>query len=63
MLICRMGTDGANPKPLTSDENSNGFAHSSPDNNWIDYITYTTDEQQAYLVGKQGTRRLMNLRI
>ena len=61
MQIWRMHTDGSNPEQLTFDENSNWFAHPSPDNKWIVYISYTSDEKEKHLFGKQVVLRLMNL--
>ena len=61
MHIWRMHTDGSNPEQLTFDNYSNWFAHPSPDNNWIVYIAYITDEKQNHLFGKQVKLRLMNL--
>ena len=61
MQIWRMQTDGSNPEQLTFDDYSNWFAHPSPDNKWIVYIAYTTDEKQSHLFGKQVKLRIMNL--
>jgi TolB protein len=61
MQIWRMLADGSNPEQLTFDENSNWFAHPSPDNKWMVYIAYTSDEKQAHLFGKNVKMRLMNL--
>jgi TolB protein len=61
MQIWRMLADGSNPEQLTFDENSNWFAHPSPDNKWMVYIAYTSDEKQAHLFGKNVKLRLMNL--
>lgn len=61
MQIWRMLADDSKPEQLTFDENFNWFAHPSPDNKWIVYIAYTSDEKQAHLFGKQVKLRLMNL--
>ena len=61
MQIWRMHTDGSQPEQLTFDDYSNWFAHPSPDNKWIVYIAYTTNERQSHLFGKQVKLRLMNL--
>ena len=61
MQLWRMHTDGSNPEQLTFDNYSNWFAHPSPDNKWIVYIAYITDEKQSHLFGKQVKLRLMNL--
>jgi TolB protein len=61
MQIWRMLADGSNPEQLTFDENSNWFAHPSPNNKWMVYIAYTSDEKQAHLFGKNVKLRLMNL--
>ena len=60
MQIWRMKTDGTNQEQLTFDDNSNWFAHPSPDNKWIVYISYTSDEKQNHLFGKNVKLRLMN---
>jgi TolB protein len=60
MQIWRMQADGTNPEQLTFDDNSNWFAHPSPDNKWIVYISYTSDEKQNHLFGKNVKLRLMN---
>ncbi|XWW48563.1 TolB family protein (plasmid) [Fibrella sp. USSR17] len=62
MQIWRMLADGSKPEQLTFDDNSNWFAHPSPDNNWAVYIAYTSDEKQAHLFGKNVKLRLMNLK-
>lgn len=62
MHIWRMKSDGSEPKQLTFDENSNWFAHPSPDNKWIVYIAYTSDEKQSHLFGKNVKLRLMDLK-
>ena len=56
-----MLADGSNPEQLTFDDNSNWFAHPSPDNKWIVYISYLSDEKQRHLFGKNVKLRLMNL--
>ena len=61
MQIWRMHTDGSNQEQLTFDENSNWFAHPSPDGKWIVYIAYLSDEKQQHLFGKQVKLRLMDL--
>jgi len=61
MHIWRMHTDGSSPEQLTFDNYSNWFAHPSPDNKWIVYIAYITDEKQNHLFGKQVKLRLMDL--
>lgn len=62
MQIWRMRPDGSNPEQLTFDENSNWFAHPSPDNTCIVYIAYTSDEKQQHLFGKNVKLRLMTLK-
>jgi len=62
MQIWRMWADGSQPEQLTFDDNSNWFPHPSPDNQWVVYIAYTSDEKQAYLFGKNVKLRLMNLK-
>lgn len=61
MQIWRMLADGSKPEQLIFDENSNWFAHPSPDNKWIVYIAYTSDEKQSHLFGKNVKLGLMNL--
>jgi len=61
MQIWRMLANGTEPEQLTFDENSNWFAHPSPDNKWIVYISYHSDEKQNHLFGKQVQLRLMDL--
>ena len=61
MQIWRMLADGSQPEQLTFDANSNWFAHPSPDNKWIVYISYLSDEQQSHLFGKTVQLKLMNL--
>jgi Tol biopolymer transport system component len=61
MHIWRMGTDGSNPEQLTFDENSNWFAHISPDGKWMAWIAYTSDEKQQHLFGKNVKLRIMDL--
>ncbi len=61
MQIWRMHADGSNPEQLTFDEYSNWFAHPSPDNKWIVYISYINDQKQDHLFGKKVKLRLMNL--
>jgi Tol biopolymer transport system component len=60
MQIWRMDPNGTHPEQLTFDDYSNWFAHPSPDNKWIVYIAYTTDEKQQHLFGKQVKLQLMN---
>jgi TolB protein len=60
MQIWRMHPDGSQPEQMTFDENANWFAHPSPDNRWIAYIAYTTDEKQNHPFGKNVKLRLMN---
>lgn len=54
--------DGSKPGQLTFDENSNWFAHPSPDNNHIVYIAYMSDGKQNHLFGKNVKLRLMDLK-
>ena len=61
MQIWRMLADGSNPEQLTFDDHSNWFAHPSPDNKWIVYISYIEDQKQDHLFGKKVKLRLMNL--
>jgi Tol biopolymer transport system component len=46
MQIWRMQSDGTNQEQLTFDDNSNWFAHPSPDNKWIVFISYLSDESK-----------------
>jgi Tol biopolymer transport system component len=43
MQIWRMHPDGSNQEQLTSDEYNNWFAHVSPDNKWIVFISFGKD--------------------
>ena len=61
MQIWRMLADGSSPEQLTFDEYSNWFAHPSPDNKWIVYVSYIEDQKQDHLFGKKVKLRLMNL--
>jgi Tol biopolymer transport system component len=61
MQIWRMHADGSDSEQLTFDEHSNWFAHPSPDNRWIAYLSYVDDEKQNHLFGKSVRLRLMNL--
>jgi len=56
-----MFADGSHPEQLTFDDNSNWFAHPSPDNKWIVYIAYTSDEKQSHLFGKNVKLCLMDV--
>ena len=60
MQVWRMEADGSAPEQMTFDDNSNWFPHPSPDNKWIAYIAYTSNEGQAHLFGKTVKLRLMN---
>ena len=40
MQLWRMKTDGSNPEQLTFDEYNNWFAHVSPDNKWIAFLSF-----------------------
>jgi Tol biopolymer transport system component len=60
MQIWRMQSDGTNQEQLTFDDNSNWFAHPSPDNKWIVFISYLSDEKQNHLFGKHVQLKLMN---
>ncbi len=40
MQLWRMKTDGSNPEQLTFDEHNNWFAHVSPDNKWIAFLSF-----------------------
>ena len=40
MQLWRMKTDGTNPEQLTFDEYNNWFAHVSPDNRWIAFLSF-----------------------
>jgi len=40
MQLWRMKTDGTNPEQLTFDEYNNWFAHVSPDNKWIAFLSF-----------------------
>jgi len=62
MQIWGMQADGSNPDQLPFDENSNWFALSSPNNKWIVYIAYASDEKQSHLSGKNVKLRIMNLK-
>ena len=62
MQIWRMSNDGSHPEQMTFDENSNWFAHPSPDNKWIAYIAYTSDEKQGHPFGKNVKLRLMDIK-
>jgi len=52
MQIWRMNNDGSHPEQMTFDENSNWFPHPSPNNKWIAYIAYISDEKQNHPFGK-----------
>jgi Tol biopolymer transport system component len=54
-------SDGTNQEQLTFDDNSNWFAHPSPDNKWIVFISYLSDEKQNHLFGKHVQLKLMNI--
>jgi Tol biopolymer transport system component len=56
-----MQSDGTNQEQLTFDDNSNWFAHPSPDNKWIVFISYLSDEKQNHLFGKHVQLKLMNI--
>jgi Tol biopolymer transport system component len=62
MQIWRINNDGSNPEQITFDENSNWFAHPSPNNKWIAYIAYTSDEKQNHPFGKHVKLRLMDIK-
>jgi Tol biopolymer transport system component len=62
MQIWRMRPDGAQPEQMTFDENANWFPHPSPNNKWIAYIAYTTDEKQNHPFGKNVKLRLMDVK-
>ena len=62
MQIWRMNADGSQPEQMTFDENSNWFAHPSPNNKWIAYIAYTSDEKQNHPFGKNVKLRLMDVK-
>ncbi|MFN5648635.1 MAG: hypothetical protein ACK458_14060, partial [Sphingobacteriales bacterium] len=62
MHLWRMLADGSQPEQLTFDENSNWFAHPSPNNQSIVYLAYTSDEKQQHLFGKDVKLRLMDLK-
>lgn len=62
MQIWRMKANGSDPEQLTFDENSNWFAHPSPDNKYIAYIAYTSDQKQQHLFGKNVKLRLMHFK-
>ena len=62
MQIWRMNTDGSQPEQMTFDENANWFPHPSPNNKWIAYIAYTTDEKQNHPFGKNVKLRLMDIK-
>ena len=62
MQIWRMNTDGTQPEQMTFDENSNWFPHPSPDNKWVAYIAYTSDEKQNHPFGKNVKLRLMDVK-
>ena len=61
MQIWRMFANGSKPEQLTFDTNSNWFAHPSPDNKFVVYIAYTSDEKQQHLFGKSVKLRLLDL--
>jgi TolB protein len=60
MQIWRMHTDGSQQEQMTFDENANWFPHPSPNNKWVAYIAYTTDEKQNHPFGKNVKLRLMD---
>ncbi|HTD99875.1 MAG TPA: hypothetical protein VK668_11355 [Mucilaginibacter sp.] len=62
MQIWRMRPDGSQPEQMTFDENANWFPHPSPNNKWIAYIAYTTDEKQNHPFGKNVKLRLMDVK-
>jgi len=62
MQIWRMHPDGSQPEQMTFDENANWFAHPSPNNKWIAYIAYTTDQKQNHPFGKDVKLRLMDVK-
>ena len=61
MQIWRMNADGSHPEQMTFDENSNWFPHPSPNNKWIAYIAYISDEKQNHPFGKNVKLRLMDV--
>ena len=60
MQIWRMDPDGSLQEQMTFDENANWFPHPSPNNKWVAYIAYTTDEKQNHPFGKNVKLRLMD---
>ena len=51
------------PEQMTFDENSNWFPHPLPNNKWIGYIAYTSDEKQNHPFGKNVKLRLMDIKL
>ena len=62
MQIWRMHPDGSQPEQMTFDQNANWFPHPSPNNKWIAYIAYTTDEKQNHPFGKIVKLRLLDVK-
>jgi Tol biopolymer transport system component len=61
MHIYRMRTDGSGQEQLTTDEFDNWFAHPSPDNQSIIYLSYLEDQKGQHPFGKDVKLRMMNL--
>ena len=60
MQLWRMKTDGSNPEQLTFDEHNNWFAHVSPDNRWIAFLSFpNTVEPTDHPFYKRVMLRLM----
>jgi TolB protein len=60
MQLWRMKMDGTDPTQLTFDENNNWFAHVSPDNKWIAYISFSnTIDATDHPFYKRVSLRLM----
>jgi Tol biopolymer transport system component len=60
MQIWRMQSDGTNQEQLTLMIIQIGL-HPSPDNKWIVFISYLSDEKQNHLFGKHVQLKLMNI--
>ena len=61
MHIYRMKPNGSQPEQLTDDGFDNWFAHPSPDNKSIAYLSYVQDQKGTHPFGKDVKIRLMNL--
>ncbi|MCB0106521.1 MAG: TolB family protein [Caldilineaceae bacterium] len=63
MQIWRMAPDGSNQEQVTGDEYNNWFAHVSPDDKWIIFVSYTQEvAPNDHPAAKRVYLRLMPIR-